>query len=375
MQCSFVLSQKTIVSLLASMQPICTKKTTREVTSMILFQITPRELTLKSTDLEISLQATIEVTAQGADSVSFLVSGKRLFEVLREIDEDILFTYTPSELKLAAGAVNLSLTIQSAEDFPQFPERIENLMHLDAPFLVSLLNKVAFLVPQNNAHAALNGLYLEVDEKALSMVATDGHSLAHVSTSRYTLLEKHSWLLPKRAIIELKKIIETNVPAHVFLGVCGNQLVFSGANFNFFTKLIAESYPHYEQILHAEGFFAGTVDRQAFTRTLKRTASLLAGQFVAATCTFKPQELTVALENKEVGRLNESLSLNYDGSIVQCRFYTPYLLSGLQVMDDEAISFSVKNGSKPILFSSHSNDVRFIYLVMPVSPLQTSPAQ
>ena len=40
-----------------------------------------------------------------------------------------------------------------------------------------MLNKVAFLIPQNNANPALNGLYLEISHTDLKMTTTDGHCL------------------------------------------------------------------------------------------------------------------------------------------------------------------------------------------------------
>ena len=361
------------MSLLASMQPICSKRTTIDVTECILFQITPRELTLKATDLEISLQSTAEIESAGDDLSSFLVPGKRIFEIVKEMEGDILFTVDGTSLRLQAGAVDLSLNIKDAQDFPPFPERIENLMQLDASFLVSLLNKVAFLIPSNNSNSALNGLLLEIDDNQMSMVTTDGHSLARITTDKYTLPEKKKLLLPKRAVLELKKIIEVNSPAHVFLGMCGNQLVFSGAHFNFFTKLIADAFPEYAPILNREGFVPARLSRSEFTRTLKRTGCLLAGQFISTTFTFDKQSLGVKLNNKEVGSLKESLRLHdFNADIVESRFYSPYLLNGLQALSGESVSFHIKNSIKPIIFDDTHDEYQFTFLVMPVSAVQHS---
>ena len=57
-----------------------------------------------------------------------------------------------------SGSVDLALNIKDAQEFPPFPERIENLMQLSASFLLEMLDKVAFLIPQNNANPALNGI-------------------------------------------------------------------------------------------------------------------------------------------------------------------------------------------------------------------------
>lgn len=366
---TFTVEQASLLSLLSSMQPICSKRTALDVTESILFQVSPRELILKATDLEISLQSSAPIDSTLTETVKFLVSGKRIFDVVKELEGTIEFVVTDQQIRLnAAQGIGLSLMIKDAQDFPPFPERIENLMHIESSFLLSMLAKVAFLIPQNNANPALNGMLLECNDKEFAMVATDGHCLVRVNSPKYSLPEANKWLLPKRAVLELKKILEANESTHVFLGTCAGQLVFSGANFNFFTRLIAEAFPQYEPILNRDGFKAAVVARDPFVKTLKRANCLLAGQFVSAAFNFGVDRLNVRLDNKEVGSLEEALPLtNYEGDKVECRFYPPYLLNGLQAFDDKEIQFHIKNASRPLLFEATQDNYHLIYLVMPVS--------
>ncbi len=373
MKNAFVVEQKSLLSILASMQPICTKRTTLDATTSILFQVGHKELVLKSTDLEISLQASYLLKESDiAEPRSFLVSGKRLFELVKELEGDITFCLDDKQLLLKAGAVDLALNIRDAEDFPPFPERIENLMQLDAQFLLELLNKVAFLIPQNNANPALNGLFLEISDKGLKMTATDGHCLAQIQTPTYTLDESRKWLLPRRAVFEVKKILESSDDASIFLGLCGNQLVFSGESFNFFTKLLINAFPEYTTILEKKEFIPARVDRMHFIKTLRRSSCLLSGQFIATTFGFEPEKLNVSIQNKEVGKLEEEVPLaEFSGDALNIRFYAPYLLSGLQVFPDKHIQFYLQSQSKPIIFEANGanedNTYHMLYLVMPVA--------
>jgi DNA polymerase III sliding clamp (beta) subunit (PCNA family) len=156
------------------------------------------------------------------------------------------------------------------------------------------------------------------------------------------------------------------------LGTCGNQLVFSGKNFNFFTKLISDPFPQYKSVLNKEGFVPARLGRETFLKTLKRTSCLLAGQFVATNFAFSTGALKVSMKNKEVGALEETLSLeSFEGALVESRFYSPYLLNGLQAFPEEAVSFFIKNNSKPIIFESATAQYEMTYLVMPVSANQT----
>lgn len=273
------------------------------------------------------------------------------------------------QLLIKSGSVNLALKIKDAQEFPPFPERIENLMEMESSFLLEILSKVAFLIPQNNSNTALNGLYLEISGDQLKMTATDGHCLAQVTSSKYTLEQDKKWLLPRRAIFELKKILEGSNSAHVFLGVCNNQLVFSGESFNFFTKLLVDPFPEYQPILDKKGFVGATVDRTHFIKTLRRSSCLLSGQFIATKFDFTSDYMNVSMQNKEVGKLEENVPLEkFDGENMNIRFYAPYLLNGLQVFSDSTIGFSLKDSSRPIIFETKTENFNLVYLVMPVSP-------
>ncbi len=371
---TFIVEQKSLMAILSSMQPICTKRTTLDATSSIMFQVGHRELVLKSTDLEVSLQASYLLKESDLETVhTFLVSGKRIFDLVKELEGDINFSLEDNQLVVRSGTVNLALNIKNAEEFPPFPERIENLMHLDASLLIAMLNKVAFVIPQNNTNPALNGLLLELSSSQMTMTATDGHCLAQVSSCKYSLEESCKWLLPRRAVFEVKKILEGCQDQAIFLGTCGNQLVFSGDSFNFFTKLLVDHFPQYSAILNKDGFIAATVDRGHLVKALRRSACLLTGQFIATKFDFAPERINMTMQNKEVGTLHEEVPLgNYSGATLDIRFYSPYLLSGLQVLPEEKITFYLKSAARPIIFESETEESNFTYLVMPVSPTALS---
>jgi len=364
----FILGQKELASTLGFMQPICSKKTTMQSTSLILFHVTTKELILKATDLEISLQYTCSIKESDIENEQFLVAGKKIFDIVRELDNDITFTLRKNQLDIESGKVKLSLNIKDAQEFPPLPERIENLMHMDREFLLDMFTKVSFLIPQNNATPSLNGLFLEISPEEFKMTSTDGHCLAQIKSSKYVLAETKKWLTPRRAVFEIKKILENCPDEMIFIGTCNNQLVFSGESFNFFTKLLADQFPAYEAILKRDGFVPSKVSRADFIRTLRRTSCLLSGQFLATSFNFSPNQLKVCLKNNEVGSLEETLSMDgYSGDELEMRFYSPYLLNGLQSLPGDKVTCYLKNSTRPIIFEAIEASSQMVYLVMPVS--------
>jgi DNA polymerase-3 subunit beta len=370
MKNTFTVSKKDLSQILASMQPICTKRTTLDTTNSILFHVGHKEMVLKGTDLEVSLQASsILASSTLDDSISFLVPGRRIFDIIKAFDGDITCSISHNQLTIASGDVDVALNVQDPEHFPPFPEQIENLMHISKADFVAMLESVAFIIPQNNSNPALNGLYLEITSEIMKMTATDGHCLAQVASPHYTLSESKQWLIPRRAIFELKKMLDTCNDETIFLGVCGSQLVISGELFNFFTKLLADPFPEYAPILEKTTFSPASIDRSSFIKTLRRASCLLSGHFLATQFRFHDEQLHVAMRNKEVGTLEESLALTGIGDQdMTLRFYAPYLLQGLQAFHDDEVTFFLKNNSKPIIFESTKQHMSKTYVVMPVSP-------
>lgn len=369
----FSIDKKIVLPLLSAMQPICTKRTTLDATSMLNFHVGHRELLLKSTDLEVSLQASCLVEESSfTDPISFLVSGRRIFDIIRELEGLITFELSNNKLELSAQGVNVSLNIKDTQEFPTFPERIENLMSLETADLTALLESVSFLVPQNNSNPALNGLFMEIAPEGLKFTATDGHCLAQAQAAQYTLSAPRSWLIPRRAIFELKKLLENFGDQNIFIGTCAHQLVFSGELFNFFTKLLSSPFPEYRPIMEKDAFIPARIDRGNLVKTLRRSACLLSGQFLATKFIFKPENLQVSLYNKEVGSLDEQLALqDFNANEMEVRFYTPYLLNGMQALPEGTLQFYLKDGAKPIIFESTKEQLKVTYLVMPVSPTAT----
>lgn len=368
-----IIHQKKIMPILTAMQPLCTKRTTVDTTAQILFYISNRELVLKATDLEISLQSSCPLEESSfAEAEQFLVPGRRIFELLKELEGPITFFWETSHVSIQAEGVEVHLHIQPAEEFPSFPERIENLLGVPRGELLDLVERVSFLIPQNNSNPALNGLFAEISPAGFSLTATNGHCLVRVHNAAYMLETARSWVLPRRAVFELKKLLENSNDATVFLGVCDGHVVFSGEQFNFFTRLISQQFPEYRPILQREGFEKGTIDKTIFTKALRRSACLLTGQFIATQFSFDKHSVRLTLQNKGVGTVDEVVPLeSFTGEPFAIRFYAPYLLDGLQVFSENPIPFYVKDGARPMVLATEPTEkskTSVTFLVMPISP-------
>jgi DNA polymerase-3 subunit beta len=366
----FIVEQKSLHAVLTAMLPICARRTTLEVTSSILFHVRHRELILKSTDLEVALQASCPLEQSFiTEPVTFLVPGKRIADIVKELEGAITCSVEQQQLSLRTNAGVVNLNLMNADQFPPFPERIENLTSIPSALMSELLKSVSFVIPSQHTNAALTGLLWEMDSAGIRMTATDGHCLAQARASSVSVETHHQWIVPRRAVIEIQKLIDTMDENMLFMGICGKQLVISGEWFNFFTKVLAGSFPQYAPILQRDAFIPASIDRHQLVKTIRRVSSLLSGQFVAAQFHFSPHTLHVAMQNKDVGTLAEDIQLlSYEGEACEMRFYAPYLLNGLSVFQEEKLTLFLKSATKPIIFESvRPTGLQLTYLVMPVA--------
>lgn len=384
MKLVFTLDQKSLALVLGLVQNICGKKTPLEATACVLFTMgETQEVIVRVTDLETSLQFILPAEIFVAEAQSVLVNARRLFDFVKDLSSTIRFSYDGTTLSINYGSneawdpdFHLNLCTMDPTSFPAFPDKIENVINLETAFIQSSLDKVINLIPQNNINSSINGLLLDFDTEALNLVATDGHSLILIKNPSFNLSEPRAWTLPKKAVSELKRVLDAFVDLaksttmsyeEVFLGICKGQVVFSGANFNFFTRLVAEPFPNYKAALNYESFSKGSLALSTLSPILKRVGYLLSGKFLPAEFLFKNNHLKVSFDNPDSGKFSEIMALEPKVALdCSLKFYSPYVLSCCSVFDNVVVDFYIKSKTSPIFFKQDFPSFSMVYLIMPI---------
>ncbi len=381
MKLSFSLDKHLFVNFLSLVQSICGKRTAIDSTANILFKVdSENEIILRATDLEVSFQFAIPAKIHSHEITSFCVNAKRLHDFVRDLDGELLFEFDGSTLSINYGDGEswdkdfyLKLSTSDHMLFPIFPENIENIIDLDTVSLQTCIDKIYQL--SNAQTSIIAGFLFDFDQEGFNIAVTNGHTLSLAKTSAYALTEPQSWVLSKKAVGELKKLVDfLNTPGagfsnQIFLGTCKGQLVFSGNGFNFFSKLVNEPFPNYKPIIASlESFSKGRISLKSLLPSLKRVGYLLNGKFLPATFDFSNNKVKISFVNNDSGSFSEAISfdnlcnLNYS-----FKFFTPYLLSACSAFEEKDVEFLIKeSNSSPIVLSFDNEGTTFVHLVMPV---------
>jgi DNA polymerase-3 subunit beta len=92
--------------------------------------------------------------------------------------------------------------------------------------------------------AYLNGLYFEVDQDNITVVATDGHrlSIGEIKQSN-NLDKKKTVILPRKAVLELTKLLNKNEHDEVDIHLSENYFYLVSDNTTIISRLIDGNFP------------------------------------------------------------------------------------------------------------------------------------
>src|SRR5207302_4225168 len=95
------------------------------------------------------------------------------------------------------------------EDFPALPQPKGSSIKIPAAVLSKLISRTIFAISTEDSKYTLSGALLVVKPGSVTMVATDGHRLAHVEKTETLdeVTEEIKVLIPKKAMGELVRII------------------------------------------------------------------------------------------------------------------------------------------------------------------------
>jgi DNA polymerase-3 subunit beta len=333
-----------------------------QVLSGILLQAEDGKLTLASTDMEISLRATVpgEVSGDGA----VVVPGRLLTDLVRLLpDETVTLAHEEGEgvLAVSSGSHASRLNVYSAEDFPRLPPLDVAIHAIAAPALLATIEKVARAASRDESRPVLTGILVKFQGDKLVMAATDSYRLAVKETTLEASGPDLDAIIPARALQELARL--AGGVEEVQLGGHENHVIFNAGDVWLTSRRIDGQFPNYEQLLPETFEAEVTTPREPLLDVIRR-AGVMAQRNAPLRLRFAEGELTVSAQTQDVGEAHESLPIDFGGDPLEIGFNPDFLRDGLEAVAGESVQLKLINPLRPGLIVSPEES--FWYLIMPI---------
>ena len=333
-----------------------------QVLNGILLRGDEGNLTLASTDMEISLRASVagEIAGDGA----VVVPGRLLTDLARLLpDESVTLSHDEGDgvLQVTSGSHSSRLNVYSAEDFPRLPPTDVALHTVAAPALLATIDKVARAASRDESRPVLTGILVRFEGDKLIMAATDSYRLAVKETELESGGADLEAIIPARALQELARIAAGT--DEVKLGVHENHVIFSAGDVWLTSRRIDGQFPNYKQLLPETFEAEVTTPREPLLQVIRR-AGVLAQRNAPLRLQFAEGELRVSAQTQDVGEAHESLPVDYAGDGLEIGFNPDFLRDGLEAVSVDSVQLKLINPLRPGLLVSP--DESFWYLIMPI---------
>jgi DNA polymerase-3 subunit beta len=380
-------------------------------------------LTLRTTDLEVSIRHTIPVLIEAEGAA--VVPGKLFFDITKSLPEAaISLSQEGDNLTIRCLDSIFTLHTLNPDDFPLFPLTVaQNSFQIPTDTFSSMVKKVIKAVSRDESRAVLTGVLLQINGPQLQMVATDSYRLAIAKAllneaptagPAATAAEQTTTPTPTPADApttqnqnapeqdeaqneaqgeaptpqETNQAKETDEPAPTKLIIPGamldeirrlalsskyltisdseNQILFSFGDTTFVTRKIEGSYPNFEAIIPTEKSVTVTFETAVMLEAVKR-AAITAQIHTPIRFSLDPdaQLITISSKTQDIATAQEQVNAQITGEALDIGFNHQYITDGLSSVDTEEVYFEAQSMLKPGILRSVGDDY-FFYLTMPV---------
>src|SRR5438874_6972995 len=355
---------------LTLIQGVVERKTTIPILANVLLRTEGDELGITSTDLEIGLKSACasKTTVPG----TLTLPAKRLYEIVRALpDKEIKFKRGEGNwVSVTCGASRFRIAGLPQEDFPVLPEPKLGGAKIPADVLAKLISRTVFAISTEDSKYTLSGALLLLKPGSITMVATDGHRLAHVEKSEALedITEETKVLVPRKAMGELVKVISESPDVdRIAFSRDDSHLFFDMGKRLLISRMLTGQFPNYEAVLPRANDRVLTINREEVAAAIKRVAILSdeRSHTVKLALTSGAMELTAS--HSDLGEAHETLEVDYTKEDLQVGFNFQYLLDFLTTADEPEVSFEFKDSeSAAQLRAQPAGDYNYRYVVMPM---------
>jgi DNA polymerase-3 subunit beta len=367
----FIAKKDDLVRELSLIQGIVERKNTIPILANVLIEASSDTVKLAATDLDVGLtcQLPAEVTQPGA----LTLSAKKLYEIVRAVSDP---TIQVKELEnswasIKSGRAFFKVVGLGKAEFPSLAEPPDDgFTTIAGSILNELIHKTSFAISGDDSRYFLSGARLELTEKDLRMIATDGHRLAFVALPRpdgTSAGTTTSAIVPKKTLLELLKILGEG-DASVEFAKGENHLFFKIGERLLVSKRVDDQFPAYDKVIPQGNDKRITCTTDELAGAIRRVSLLANERSRAVKFGIEPGRIEISSQNPDLGEARESIEADYQGEALQVGFNGQYLLDFLNASGASEVAFELKDDSSQGLLRPAATNVGqdYRYVVMPM---------
>lgn len=342
------------------------RRQTLPILANILVNVSEQRINLTATDLEVELKTYTQ--AECNETKDFTLPARKIIDICKALPEgaDISIEINDDKVQVKSGRSRFSLGSLPAQDYPVIEATPGNTVFtLKEKELKKLIDKTSFAMAQQDVRYYLNGMLLEIAEKKIRTVATDGHRLALCEQDvNFKDIANMQVILPRKAVLELARLLKEQ-ESEIKIELSNSYIKILQENAVFISKLIDGKFPEYQRVMPSSTDNELEADREEIKNSLHRASILSNEKYRGIKFSVMKDVLQLQAHNPEQEEAEEEVEIAYKGETIKIGFNVGYLLDAISVINEEKIIIELKDSNSSALIYGKGNQT-CKYVVMPM---------
>ena len=356
---------------LTATQGVVERKTTIPILSNYLFEASGDKLSLTATDLDLSLRTACAAKVKKEGSCT--IPARKLHDYVKLLpDADITIKLLENHwISIRCGRSNTKMVGMARSNFPTLPVfPTAGVVKIPAQVLRGMIAKTGFAIASEESRYTLNGALMVLKPESITMVATDGHRLAHVERSGEKfegVSGELKTLIPKKAMDELRSLLDSTDAETIDFAKDESTLYFRIGQRLLTSRQLTGQFPNFEAVLPKDNNKSVTLPGNELGAAISRVAQFADERSRAVRLRMEKGELKLSASSTETGESEDTIETSYQGDSLTVGFNAQYILDFLKAVGAGDVKLEFKDAqSAGQLRPADSEDYKYRYIVMPM---------
>lgn len=366
-------SRQELLRELTATQSVVERKTTIPILSNFLIEAADDKLIITGTDLDQSMKTSCAAKVKKPGACT--IPARKLYDYIKLLgDGDISIKLLENHwVQIRSGRSNTKMVGMARANFPQVPEFPEtSVTKIPAASLKNLIAKTIFAISNEESRYTLNGALLMLKAESLTMVATDGHRLAHIEKSGESLSNisgEKKTLIPRKALAELQSLLSSSNEEYLDFADDEQTLFFRIGHRTLTSRKLTGQFPNFEAVMPRDNNKFVVVRSEDLNSSIQRVAQFADERSGAIKIRIEQNELKISSSSTDSGESEDVIETPYSFDAIVVGFNSAYMLDFLKATGNSGevrLEFKDAQSAGQMRPEDGSDDYKYRYIIMPM---------
>ena len=369
----FTLSSSALSNKLSILSKVINSKNSLSILDSFLFEVRGGQLILTASDNANMMKCYVALSDYEGEG-AFCIPNRIIQAAVKELPEQPLtFEVSSPDNSIKMSYQNGSYRVagQNAEDYPYLQSIDSNAteISLSAGTLAANIQRTMFATANDELRMVMNGLYFDLREDSLNIVASDGHKMVRNMIYSCKTANPASFILPKKPAGLLRSVLDLNDEEEVSIRFNNNNAEIRFADGILSCRLIEGRYPNYGSVIPSDNPNVITIDRKGLMSALRRVLPFASESTQLVKLRLTPNNLELTSEDIDFATAaHEDLICEYNGANMSIGFKGSALFDILNNLNGDNVVIALGDPSRAgvIKPSEQPENEDILMLIMPM---------